>query len=235
MIKIYFYKIIDLKNNNIIYIGQTENFKSRIWKHSSDINLNNNIMYTFIRNNIGKENIKYEIIECINYENKKDINIKINENKLINKFKSDYLLNKNKNTLINNDENYNKIYYNNNYDKLNNYQINYNKLNQDKLKEKFNCFCGGKYIFSHKSTHEKTNKHFLFLTTNNSMNNNNNKIKFENGKPIIEKEIKEKPNIPALISRLDTQQLIIFNNFIEPFKNKFEKKQLDILNVLLKK
>jgi hypothetical protein len=37
------------------------------------------------------------------------------------------------------------------------------KVNKEKLCEKFNCDCGGKYTFGHKSNHEKTKKHLLFI------------------------------------------------------------------------
>ena len=42
-------------------------------------------------------------------------------------------------------------------------QEKYNK-NKEKLLEKFNCNCGGKYIFNHKLRHIKSKKHQDYLT-----------------------------------------------------------------------
>ena len=35
--------------------------------------------------------------------------------------------------------------------------------NKDKLKEKFNCDCGGCYTLENKTKHQKTKKHLLYL------------------------------------------------------------------------
>ena len=52
-----------------------------------------------------------------------------------------------------------KDYYNKNKESILNQKKEYRKQNQDKLKEKFNCDCGGKYTLEHKQHHNKTKKH----------------------------------------------------------------------------
>ena len=42
-------------------------------------------------------------------------------------------------------------------------QIKYNEKHPDYRKIKFDCVCGGKYIISNKSRHEKTEKHLQYL------------------------------------------------------------------------
>ena len=69
-----------------------------------------------------------------------------------------------------------KQYYNDNKNKIVDYQKEYresNKVkikayyetNKEKLKEKFDCECGGKYTHNHKSHHLKTTKHQNYLET----------------------------------------------------------------------
>ena len=43
------------------------------------------------------------------------------------------------------------------------YQKAYYIDNKEKLKEKFDCQCGGNYTYSQKSTHQKTAKHLNYL------------------------------------------------------------------------
>ena len=58
---------------------------------------------------------------------------------------------------------YQKDYYNENKEKLKASSKNNREANKDKLNEKFDCECGGKYLYSHKSAHIKTAKHQNFL------------------------------------------------------------------------
>tara|TARA_R110000765_G_scaffold264932_1_gene364379 strand:+ start:63 stop:467 length:405 start_codon:yes stop_codon:yes gene_type:complete len=41
----------------------------------------------------------------------------------------------------------------------------YRDNNKDKLKEKFNCDCGGKYTYNHKDSHFRTKKHLAYMET----------------------------------------------------------------------
>jgi hypothetical protein len=75
-----------------------------------------------------------------------------------------------------------KEYYEKNKDKIIERQKHYIQINNDiirekrkiyiennkaKLKEQFNCKCGGKYTYQYKSTHIKTKKHQTYLQNNN--------------------------------------------------------------------
>jgi hypothetical protein len=53
--------------------------------------------------------------------------------------------------------------YQKDYNKTN--SMNYYKNNQSKLKEKFDCPCGGKYTYAGKYQHNKTKKHLEFMET----------------------------------------------------------------------
>lgn len=43
------------------------------------------------------------------------------------------------------------------------YQDEYREKNVEKLTEKFQCGCGGKYSYKNKATHEKTSKHLKWI------------------------------------------------------------------------
>ena len=55
------------------------------------------------------------------------------------------------------------------------YQNNKERIQQYK-KQKHNCNCGGKYITTTKTQHERTNKHQTFITNNQPINNHANVI-----------------------------------------------------------
>jgi len=76
-----------------------------------------------------------------------------------------------------------KLYYQKNKEKLktNNYiyklehideiiesNTKYKLKNYDKLHEKFDCLCGGSYIYNNKAKHFKTKKHQSFLLNSNT-------------------------------------------------------------------
>jgi len=60
-------------------------------------------------------------------------------------------------------KNYKKQHYQDNKDILSQKGKEYRLQNQDKIKEKFNCECGGKYKHSCRSIHFKTKKHIDFM------------------------------------------------------------------------
>jgi hypothetical protein len=86
------------------------------------------------------------------YEANKDI--------IKDKSKKYYYTNKNKV-----DENYKK-YYEANKEKLIKKKREYLEANKEKLREKIECICGSKYSRCDKSTHNKTKKHQLYISTN---------------------------------------------------------------------
>ena len=65
----------------------------------------------------------------------------------------------------------NKQYRENNKDYYSKYKKEYIEHNREKLHQKFNCSCGGKYIYVNAYQHEKTEKHQAYLK---SLENNKN-------------------------------------------------------------
>lgn len=45
------------------------------------------------------------------------------------------------------------------------------KIYQERRKRKFNCFCGGKYTYSHRKRHIESNKHQEYLEIQKEMMN----------------------------------------------------------------
>lgn len=60
---------------------------------------------------------------------------------------------------------YNKKYQQKYKKEIKEYKSQYRQDNAEKIKEKFECKCGGKYTHQGKSTHEKTKKHQTYLMT----------------------------------------------------------------------
>ena len=103
----------------------------------------------------------FRILSLYNIANKDEINAKRHEYYIVNR------------EHINNQR---KLYREANRDKIKEYQRNKNKKREydskyyetnkskilERLNEKFNCECGGKYTFQHKSRHMKTKKHLDF-------------------------------------------------------------------------
>jgi hypothetical protein len=145
--KISIYKIY---NDEMTYIGSSQNFKDRMKKHkSSCYNKNDNgynyFIYQYIRQNGGWDQFTKDIIhEC---EVKDKTEQRMIEQEWINK--NECKLNKNKS-----------------------YQTKEEKKEQqkqyrEKLRQKFTCLCGGKYTQQNKAIHERTNKHKKFIAKNN--------------------------------------------------------------------
>jgi hypothetical protein len=60
---------------------------------------------------------------------------------------------------------YQKQYGEDNKEKLKEYKKQWYQDNKEKKSEKFNCPCGGRYIFSSKARHLKTKLHIAYLAT----------------------------------------------------------------------
>ena len=60
-----------------------------------------------------------------------------------------------------------KDYYQKNKEAIIAYKVEYRKKNKDKMYEKIDCDCGGKYMPNSKSKHYKTKKHITYLEDNN--------------------------------------------------------------------
>lgn len=156
------YKIV-CKDENIkdCYVGSTNNFNRRQKEHKScynnELSVNYNYdIYNFIRNNGNFDNFKFEIIETINCENKNEAFIR--ERYWIEKLQSSL----NKNIPSRTKKEANKEWCN----KIGNeYWINVRQNRQHIINQKYNCICGGKYTYSSKSHHLKTNKHKNYLAS----------------------------------------------------------------------
>jgi adenylate kinase family enzyme len=56
-----------------------------------------------------------------------------------------------------------KQYHQNNKGKIKQYNKQYHQKNKERLNEKLECECGGRYTYQHKSQHHKTKKHLLYM------------------------------------------------------------------------
>lgn len=70
-------------------------------------------------------------------------------------------------------------YYQDNKEKINKRCSNYRENNKDKICEKIDCPCGGRYTHQNKSHHLKSDIHKNFVNKNNNIviNDNNQEIK----------------------------------------------------------
>lgn len=161
--KTIIYKIVC--NNLMItecYVGHTTNFIKRRNSHKSQCNNKNSNcydykVYQFIRNNGGWDN--WSMIEIEKYSCN-DVNEAVaRERYWIEYLKSNLNYNIPLRTCADR-EILNK-------EKLQEYRANYrienkNKINENQ-KQKFSCECGGRYIYSNKIQHLKTEKHKNFI------------------------------------------------------------------------
>ena len=148
--------------NGKSYVGSTKNIRKRMNKHKSTCYNQNNKkynfkLYKFIRENGGWDNVDIHILQKCNKSVKrivedfymKHYNCELNDRGAIfnREKKKEYL----------------KEYYKNNNEYRKDYANEYRKNNKEKLSEKFNCICGGKYTHSNKALHLKTLKHQTYL------------------------------------------------------------------------
>ncbi len=143
MSAIYCFKDV---NDEIIYVGSTNDMKKRYNNHKGVCNNENNYpVYQYMRDNNGIENFKFKKICDIDEEYRR-----ITEQFYIDTFKpkcNTY------NAIVDNKEykkEYNKVYY---------------EKNKDRIKEKFNCECGGKYTNKRKKAHFRTKKHQNYISS----------------------------------------------------------------------
>ena len=152
------------------YIGSTiQTLKERLQLHKIAYKryIKNKIKYYMSSFDIVKfDDTIIELVKDVKCENKKELD-RI-EGKYIEEYYDKIL---NKNIAGQTKKEYNKKYYEENKDKISKHNNEYNKKyyeeNKDKIleirKEKFDCECGGKYTKEHKSHHERTKIHKLFL------------------------------------------------------------------------
>ena len=168
-------KLIEEKYNNDwsnCYIELYENYacnnKEELCKKEGEIirlfknDINYNCINMRISGRTGKEYYEENLDKIREYREKNIEKFKEYREKNIEKFKE-----------------YRNEYYQQNKEKINEYrEENKDKIKErekkyreenkdkilDKLKEKFQCDCGGCYIYSHKSQHFKTKKHQNYLS-----------------------------------------------------------------------
>jgi len=150
--KCVIYKIVcnDLSVTDC-YVGHTTSFIDRKGHHKSQCNNEKGLKYNLkvyktIRANGGWQN--FSMIEIEKYPCKDNNEATARERFWYENLKGTM------NSCVPNrsDKEYNEKYY---------------VENQEKIKEKIYCICGGKYTITHKAKHFKTNKHLNFITSNN--------------------------------------------------------------------
>ena len=168
----YIYKICCDNLPDFVYVGSTKAFRQRKTKHKSDYNNMKDLkLYQTIRENGGWDNWRMVIIEeCseISFTQAKikeeEHRVKLNANLNMKKchVSEEGLKEQKQEYYENNKEHikeYNKEYYENNKERIKEYR----ETNKEKLTEKFDCDCGGKYTKDGKAYHLKTNKHLKYV------------------------------------------------------------------------
>ena len=189
--KTIIYKIVcnDL-NITKLYVGHTTNFIQRKWKHKYSCNTEthntyNYKIYQFIRANGGWDNwsmIEIEKYSCqdINEASARErywyeqLNANLNSSYPARTKKEWYKTNKeqiaeqrkeyyetNKQQIVE----YKKEYYETNKEQFLEKAKEYRETNKEQIKQKFNCECGGKYIYCNKIQHLNTQKHKDYLNS----------------------------------------------------------------------
>ena len=163
----YIYRLTD---GNQDYYGQTEDYEKRLktHKHSSQkcmsklLNKDNmklHVLHTLFTQDEANETEEFYILnmECVNR------NVPCRTQKEYYQDNKEVLLGKQKVYRDNNKEKiheYQQEYRNNNKE----YNKEWYQNNKEKLQQKFNCECGGKYTKEHKTSHFKTNKHKNYIS-----------------------------------------------------------------------
>lgn len=149
---LYIYKIHKAGDPNY-YIGSTKDVKVRSRLHKSDVKKECPNVHEYIRLHGGWDSWTMTIVgKC---DETRD-----GEIKLIRELQP--TLNKNKYKYTNKADYY-KARYQEKKEHINTLSKAWYHANKDKLQEKFNCACGGKYTFNHKVSHCRTNRHKDYL------------------------------------------------------------------------
>lgn len=164
----FVYKITSPSTDKIYVGSTTKTLNQRFSRHkcSDTHNCTSKIILSF-------DDAVINLIEEVEFEDVKELrdreryHIKTNADKCINKaipnrtmkeYGHQYYIDNADNLLKRH-----KQYKIDNADKIKEQMKNYYITNADKLMEKINCDCGGKYIFTNKSRHLKTQKHQNYI------------------------------------------------------------------------
>jgi hypothetical protein len=161
------YKIVS-NHTDKIYIGSTiQLLCKRIYKHKKD--------YEYFKNNIGRHIRSFDLLELGDVDIILLENVKCESKEELHAKERYYIeLNKeicvNKNIPTRTDKEYKKDniekikqYANDNKETRKEYKKEYYQKNSEKLKEKFNCECGGKYTSISKQRHLKLKIHTNYI------------------------------------------------------------------------
>jgi hypothetical protein len=180
--KKYDYFIYKLYNPDCdyVYVGSTRNMAVRKKCHKSDCNNVNSVKYNYkvyktIRDNDGFENWHIVVLEIMDNVTKMtaemredayrvDLNATMNSKRAsrgdisIEEYKKQHYQDNKEHY-----QEYKKHYIQENRETILEYNKQYRINNKELIKQKHDCECGGKYTFSSKSTHMKTNKHNSYV------------------------------------------------------------------------
>ena len=181
------YKIVSSKTDEI-YIGSTfRTLQQRFQLHKNMNGCSSNIL--FEKCGVDSCTIQlikvYQVCDELHLQAYEQLWINKYKDKVVNKlssfsikklYKKQYyeknreeIRNQNKKYYEKNREeilNQNKKHYEKNREEIRNQNKKNYENNRDKILEKFDCECGGKYVYSHKSRHFKTKKHQNYIKTN---------------------------------------------------------------------
>ena len=157
--KMIIYKIQHNEKPELLYIGSTTNFKMRKSKHKTACNNENGkaydlLVYKMIRENSGWD--AFSMIQIKEFPCNNQREAEAEEYRLMHELKSSM------NTRKYSSENRNE--------RIKIHNKHYKETNKEALaikqKEKFECICGGKYIYIHKLRHFNCKKHLKYISEN---------------------------------------------------------------------
>jgi hypothetical protein len=161
----FIYRIFKEDDENE-YIGSTMNFVKRRSKHKHYCNNPNKHynykIYQYIRDHGGWCAWTMELIEESDNRDREIELIKLNKPSLNTVHYDCDKKAKGKEYRENNKES-KKEYYENNKEYYKEYQKENYKINKERLNKKYDCECGGKYIYKNKPQHLKTKRHQDYL------------------------------------------------------------------------
>ncbi len=156
------YKITSRNQPQLVYIGSTFfTVEDRLKMHENSYNRYSNGKYHYVSSFDILKHGDYEITELCEVFCNSDMELRQEEQSMIDSIGPDKVVNKKKayqnpEEKQDNDKQYSKQYYQNNMEKIKQHR-----------NVKHNCDCGGKYTTRNKSTHFKSPKHKKFINTTN--------------------------------------------------------------------
>jgi hypothetical protein len=147
----------------MVYIGSTSDLKKRVGCHKLDcFNSNSNNynvpLYKYIRDN----HIDFNIIEVEVLEEIENLFLTNKENEINARKREQYHIDIQDEIVGGNLLNDIRAYITEEEYKL--HKAQYYQQNKEKLSQKFDCACGGKYRYKHKAQHFKTKKHLDYIS-----------------------------------------------------------------------